>query len=335
MTQDARRIIFLVSGGTRTGLGHVRRCLTLAEALRERRVAAAFVVVGDQAVGRVIRQAGGAVLGVVPRLAAARRLLAEDRAPRVIVDVKPARAREMASIREAAAWVGAIDDLGHAGRWADLITNSAAYAPLLRYGVRRGVRRLLGPRYALLRDAFARPAQRTARPGLRRILITLGGSDPRQLTPRLIRWTRAICPHARIDVVVGPFFTRLSAVRDAQASRVLVNPRDLAAWMRRADVAVIGGGQTTYEAAACGTPALGIETAAEQHRNLEAMARAGSLCIVGRASSRQLGRRYQSLLRRLQADPARRGTMSRAGRRLIDGQGARRVALAVVRSNGW
>lgn len=335
MGHGRRLIVFLVSGGARTGMGHVRRCLTLAQALRARGVAIEFVVVGDRAAARVIRQAAGTILGVVPRLADARRWLPGDGSARVILDVKPAPARGLAAIRQAAAWVGLIDDLGRAGLDADLMTNGAAYARSLRYRIRRGARRLLGPNYALLRPAFARPVLRAPRGPVRRILMTVGGSDPRRLTPRLICWTRAVCPRAHIDVVVGPFFTNRQAIRSAGPHRVVDGPSSLAPWMRRADLAVIGGGQTAYEAAACGVPALGIEMAAEQRRNLRAMARAGTLCSVGRGFSRQFERRYRTLLRRLEADPARRVRMGRAGRQLIDGRGAARVAAAIMRSNGW
>ena len=191
--------------------------------------------------------------------------------------------REECLSRVRASLVAVIDDLADRSLPVDLVINGAANACELAYRTSPGTRLLLGPEYVLLRKEFAQAPTRSISANVKRVLITVGGMDPHVLTPRLIAWTQEALEGVAIDVVVGPFFGEDSV---AQAEKMAAgNPavavhRDPAAirnLMLACDLALTGGGQTTYELAATGTPAVAIRIADNQTGNLKGLSTCGAL----------------------------------------------------------
>src|SRR5262249_25676677 len=147
---------------------------------------------------------------------------------------------------------------------------------------------LLGASYALLRPVFGQSGARSVSDQTGRVLVTVGGGDPADLTSRLVGWAAQALGAVDQDVIVGPFTARRQALRAAVAAaagRVALHddPKDIATLMLSADIALCGGGQTTYELAAIGTPALAIRLADNQTLNLTSLAAAGTLAWVGDA----------------------------------------------------
>ena len=66
--------------------------------------------------------------------------------------------------------------------------NGSAGAEQLGYGCSEHLVLLLGTRYVLLRPEFAEAPAREISEQVRRALITVGGSDPRNLTLQLMEW---------------------------------------------------------------------------------------------------------------------------------------------------
>ena len=100
--------------------------------------------------------------------------------------------------------------------------------------------------------------------------------------------------------------------------------------MLRADLVLCGGGQTTYELAATGTPAVAIRLAANQTQNLAGLNSAQALVWAGDAQDADLETKAKRALVALAGDPARRAALSQRGRALVDGHGSARVARAIL-----
>jgi len=100
--------------------------------------------------------------------------------------------------------------------------------------------------------------------------------------------------------------------------------------MLKCDVAIAGGGQTTYELAATGTPAVAIRLADNQSGNLQGLSAKDALEWVGDVQDGDTESRVIGTLRNLAEHADKRARMSQAGRALVDGGGADRVAQAVL-----
>ena len=104
---------------------------------------------------------------------------------------------------------------------------------------------------------------------------------------------------------------------------------DMPARMAAADLAVIGGGTTSWEAAFLGLPTAAIVLADNQRANVEELARRGVTDNLGwhdSLTTAQMENRLASLL----ASPDERARMSQLGRELVDGWGGQRVAWEMV-----
>jgi spore coat polysaccharide biosynthesis predicted glycosyltransferase SpsG len=120
-------------------------------------------------------------------------------------------------------------------------------------------------------------------------------------------------------VVRGP----ASRLRAPAGAAVLDAPASLRAPLRAADAVIATGGQTSLEAAACGTPAVLLALDQAQAEQAQRLASAGAALFA--ATAQEAAQLAHALL----ADPERRAHMSQAGQRTVDGRGAHRVARRV------
>src|SRR5262249_34983029 len=133
-----------------------------------------------------------------------------------------------------------IDDLGHASRYlADLVLDQNVCARELLYeGRAPGTKLLLGPRYALLRREFRMWGawRRNIPKRAERVLVMLGGSDPDNVTRRVIQALQSLSDdRLKVAVVYGPMnphIERLEGLVAGRGSRwrLLENVADAARW---------------------------------------------------------------------------------------------------------
>lgn len=332
-----RVIAFRVDAGPGVGLGHLQRSLALAQVLRSHGAAVTFILPGDPSAREMVADAAFPLCVVEPgeavRLDDTRALVRRLGAAAIVLDSYGFGGE---ALRPPVAPVTVvIDDCGDRDLPVDLIINGSFAAQKLAYNTRGQTILLLGAAYALLRPEFASLPPRKILPEGQRVLVTVGGADPHDLTPRLTHWVRAALPGATINVVVGPFFdfgrfqSSTRTIDDPNVS-LHVKPKSMRDLMQRADLAVTGGGQTTYELAATGTPALAIRLAANQSLGLDALAAAGTLEVVGEALAPDLETRVRRAVAQLSGDTAKRSRMSINGRELVDGNGVHRAAAAIL-----
>jgi len=328
-------VVMRADGGPGIGLGHLRRCVALAEALRGRGAAVTFVVPDHPVLVATVEHAGFAARTVEPEeaatLAVTRVIARQLGAAAVVLDGYDIR--EDALRPALAPLTVVIDDLADRELPVDVVVNGNLYAPRLVYRVAPHTLVLAGSRYAILLPEFADSPERPVRSRVENVLITLGGGDESGLTPALLGAVARAVPQAAIDAVLGPMAPPgLDGATAAAAARARVHraPASLRTLMLQADLAVTGGGQTLYELAAMGVPAVTIELAQNQRLNIEGLAALGGTVPAGRASAPDLASRVGGLVAQLDGDPARRQAMARAGRGALDGRGAGRVADVLV-----
>lgn len=313
------------------------RCRALASALEERGWRCWFATTRESAAFLAPRRpivvpAGARGAPVVARV------MNEKKIDCLVVDHYGLDASFERAARGDARVVAVIDDLADRPHDCDVIVDAdpgrraAAYA---RAGAGRA-RTLLGTRYALLRSEIGRLRMDRPRAGASgsRVLITLGGADPAGLSGRILAaLPKGGAPGIEAALVVGPANRRRQRlVRQAAARGVacLVAPRDLLRRMAGASVVVTAAGTTCWELACLGVPVIVVVTAENQRACARAIRRAGAGIVFERADDRAI-RGVARAVRRLSRDPARRRRMATAGRRLVDGRGAARVARLIAR----
>ena len=228
-----------------------------------------------------------------------------------------------------------IDDNEHAGHYyADIVLNQNIYAHELLYGNREPYTRLLrGTRYILLRQEFLKwHGWKREIPGAaRKVLITMGGGDPDNVTLKVIQALQQIdIDRLEVEIVVGasnPHFQELqSAIRNPQSAIHLkkdaINMPELMSW---ADLAVSAGGSTCWEMAFMGLPAAVLVLAENQKDIAAGLGEGGVVINLDQYTEVSVEKIANTLVRLIEGRELRQG-MSLKGRELVDGMGAMRVA---------
>ena len=334
-------VVFAAEVGPLAGLGHLQRCLALSEALAELGIASRYFG-GDQETASRVTAAGHRFERLVARpwtVTAAKEILlgvARLGSSMVVVDPRDEHTAFLRELADARAPVCVVDDNGERDIAADYVVNGNAHAGSLSYSGVPGGRCLLGPDYVLLPSPYWVDCQPPINDPPSRLLVTLGGGDPHDLWPRMLDALSEVPKEVATTVVIGPFVeesARLTAAIERFSSRGAVchAPRSLGELVGRADLVLTAAGQTLYELAALGRPGVAIELAENQGPQLRAFVAAGAVVSVGHVSEPAIEHTAVSMVLELRSQKERLQRMAAAGRRLVDGGGARRVAAAIKR----
>ena len=329
------------------GIGHVMRCLAVAEALREAGDTPVFAAACmPEALSRrildsfcLLRPVRAAVPGDADDLASTLDLAREIGARGAILDGYHFDLGWRQVLARALRPLLVFDDLADGDSLpADLVVNASPAAFALPYAaLAPHAVLLLGPSFAPLRSeirtAMAGPRQALAQ--RKRLLISFGGSDPRGLTGSVLRVLPGLLPaDVGIDVVCGSSTAALAEIREivaAAAPRVTlhVDPANLAGLMGAAGLALSAGGGTMAELAALGVPTLVAIVADNQVPGVRAAAQAGWMETLDARDGGDAGPALANRAAQLWSDPDRRSALARAASGTFDGQGAQRIAAAL------
>jgi UDP-2,4-diacetamido-2,4,6-trideoxy-beta-L-altropyranose hydrolase len=336
-------VVFRVETGVGVGLGHVQRCLSLALALREAGHTSHFVVSGGAAARARFERLGFTFsdLGAVPPGSDGDSRAVLDQIERrvsgaVVVDSYLVDGAYIDRLRLSTAALVAIDDLVGVPPPAHIIVNAAVGVEAAAYaGLDEGTQLLLGPAYALLGPEYWDTRPRVVEEVVERVLVTMGGADGQNLTPLVLAGFDSFRGSFAVDVVIGPYNAHRAEVEEAvcqldRPARLLSGEESLAELMAAADVTVSAGGQTLYELAATGAPAVAVQVNENQASVVAGLAERGCVDPLILRDRDRIGPEVAGKVAALNADRGRRHKMSLAGRRLVDGQGARRVAKAIA-----
>lgn len=358
------RVVFRCDASLAIGTGHVSRCVTLADCLKNRGVGTLFVTREyDVPTSALIDDRGHEVL-VLPT--ATRQ--AEDDAPHyarlldlswdedieqtlallsggprpgwLIVDHYGLESRWHRKVRKGAERILAIDDLADRQLRCDILLDQTYGRAESDYGhlVNSDCTLLLGSRFALIRPEFRllRDAARKRRErygGIRQVLVFIGGTDPENLTGRILRALESVETSLHVDVVVGasaPHLDELRLQSDAHPLDVVVSVdvSNMAQRMVEADIAIGAAGVTTWERCCLGLPTVLVSIA----RNQEAIARnvvsAGAAFFVTREELLD-DASIPRVITQLHERPEMLEDAARSCFEIVDGLGCERVASAM------
>lgn len=328
-------ILVRADAGVAIGLGHAMRCLALVQAagggaFLMSEPPPAFVTRAGGAVGR-LASAPGTALDAAETAAQARSLRAEW----VVLDGYHFDGSFQQALVDAGLRVLALDDHGHAGRYAaQLVLNPNLGAVAERYADRApGTRLLLGPAYALLRREFRELAvpERAVAARARRVLVTLGGSDPDNVSALVLAGLALVPGPLEVQVLLGganPHRAALAKLDGPHAVELVTDARDVPARMLWADVAVAAAGGTAWELARVGTPQATI-VLADNQRPAGAALQAEGLTVALGWHAELHPHAVAEAVGALAGDARRRAELAARGRALIDGRGALRVLEAM------
>jgi UDP-2,4-diacetamido-2,4,6-trideoxy-beta-L-altropyranose hydrolase len=231
-----------------------------------------------------------------------------------------------------------IDDTAHLSHYcADILLNQNGHAKELDYSCEKYTSMLLGSRYVLLRREILNKKNflnSTSRK-VKKILITMGGSDPSNQTQKLIHLINEIKPKdievCTVAGVSNPNIKSLQATvcETGVSFQLIHNPGNIADIIAECDMAISAGGSTCWELAFMGIPLMVVITADNQEGIVTYLDKKGVAINLGWSDSLS-PKNFNNAFEKLVFDYKIRKEMSACGQQLIDGFGTDRVVRAMV-----
>ena len=324
------KVFILTEGGKNIGLGHITRCTSIYQAFEEAGIEPQLIVNGDQTVQDLLRDKNCKVLDWLND----RKILFSivQNADIVFVDSYLADCDLYEKLSNTVKTAVYIDDDARLNYPKGFILNGAILAEQVPYPKRKEITYLLGAKYAPLRKEFWDVPSKPIRDNLETAMITSGGADIHNVTPKVLNLLTDVCPEMLKKVIIGKSFQNTAEIEGLMDSSTELIYYPDAAEMRKvmleSDIAISAGGQTLYELARIGVPTIGICMAENQLQNIEGWRKSGFLKYVGWYSDENLEQRLKSSLRYL-ASKRVRMHISEIGRKVIDGQGYKRIINAI------
>jgi len=310
-------IAFRVDASEIIGIGHVMRCLTLADSLRERCGEILFIcrnLPGN--LGGFIENKKYQVHRLAGRVPEQEEILNDPSAKWLCTswnvdaqETKNALIRQQVKfdwlivdnygidvhwedeLRPYVKKIMIIDDLGNRYHNCDLLLDQNLCLDIeKRYEgiVPDRCYRLLGPKYALIRPEYRRMRKnlRQRDGSVARILVFMGGSDSSNMTIRVLEGIKLLSrPDIAIDVVVGQANSRKEEVKqfcDGMPNTTFYCQVDnMAELMVNADLAIGAGGTATWERCMVGLPTITVIVERNQLEPTLAVARVGGIYNLG------------------------------------------------------
>lgn len=199
------------------------------------------------------------------------------------------------------------------------------------------VHALLGAKYALLGPEYRARPSRIAKPTVQNILISFGMRDSQNGTYETLLGLEKSAQKGfipKITVAIGAKAPHKDAIIELITEsnltvNMLVDTKDMMAEIDKADMVVGAGGVGLFERLACGTPSITISSAENQSRQIQQAENVKATIYAGGVDNLN-SERLSGLIRSISRNLSLRQEMSKAGQKLVDGQGVKRVAAAMT-----
>lgn len=342
-------LLIRADGNARIGVGHLMRCLTIAEevaALQGAREHICFLcaeepsaeLVGEHHfMSRTLGTDYRNMESELPLWQQAETLCKTDGISRnvILVDSYCVTEFYLAELKKLG-YVVLMDDLGRQCYSVDCVINYNAPASMEAYRELyrgRNTRLLIGSSYVPLRRQFLDRRRLDSAEEVRNVLITTGGGDVENIAGKILRkiYKREI----RYHIVIGQFNPHYREMKELEEDfdniQICHNVVDMAGLMCSCDIAVTAGGSTVYELAALGVPLICFSYAENQEALAEYIGNRSIACSAGAWHRDAAGtlERIDELFEELTGDREKRVQCSQNERAMVDGQGAIRLARAL------
>lgn len=295
------------------GTGHFMRCLTLADALKQRGAQIRFVSrhlpehLRDMLTAKkyeFIPLSNSSIEAISDKSAHAHWLGASQHTDAqasiqalsdhiwdwLVVDHYALDAQWESALRQTAKNILVIDDIADRQHDCDILLDQNFYADIdTRYTgkVPAHCQLLLGPQYALLRDEFRQLHEQTKpRTGpVKRVLVFLGGVDAGNYTGRIVEALATLgIEELHVDVVIGsqhPSREQIESECVQHGFTCHAQTDRMAELMAAADLAIGAGGSASWERCCLGLPTLVVSLAENQIDIAKALDLFGACRYIG------------------------------------------------------
>ena len=259
------QVYILTEGGKDYGFGHVARCSSIYQAFRQFNVSPKFIVNGDESVKSIFKD-----IELADWLNDYQDVFQSDI---VVIDSYLADMDYYNKLSNEVPLVVYIDDNNRLKYPKGIVVNGTLDVSNMNYPEREDVKYLVGKDFIPLRKDFWDIPKLKINDSIENILITMGGNDLRNLTPKLLGLLNDNYHDVNKKVIIADSFNNVSDIQALANDTVelIYSPdsREIIDIMQSCDLTISASGQTLYELACVGVPTVAIGIIDNQKNNIK------------------------------------------------------------------
>ena len=326
---------FRVDGSQEIGLGHLFRCMALADSLKGCKMF--FWVKENPAVEAILKQNNVTYLSQNINVQSEMDfLLAEAKNKRIdaiIMDLLVYPDGYLEQLKQIGVKLITFHEFEKRLNYSDIAINYNTFNGFDECNNITSTNTCYGPSYIIIRDGIRKVNPIEISKKVKTILISMGGSDPGGITLKVANALKDLSRKVRIVIHAGPAFkfqTELSSVfgKDGDAITIKENVPELAMLMIDSDVAVASGGNTMYELCYLGIPSIIISQNMHQYEFADELDKKGAVKSLG--LSKNIGKnKIRSIVEEVCKSSEERTMMAENAKKIIDGKGVDRIKAKI------
>lgn len=342
--------VIRADGNSKIGAGHMMRCLTIADQMREMNGLKGEIVFAcaDEDSAQVVQKGEYKVkiLGTdyssmedeIPMFEKWFSEISQDgnTVKAILVDSYYVTDYYLQALGKYAAVI-LMDDMCEKAYYADGIINYNLYADKKRYEELysgRNVKLFLGAEFIPLRHQF-QEADGALRKEVKNVLITTGGADEDNIGGCILKELATMEGtdlSVHFMIVAGKYHPAIKELKAFQKEHenvsVLCDVEDMAAVMKKCDLCITAAGTTLYEVTSLGIPMICFSYAKNQEQLAEYIGKNNIAPYAGKwhENAALTFSEIIAAYNRMYMDKSLRDLCSKEERKLIDGKGAFRIA---------
>lgn len=326
------KVTVLTEGGSDIGLGHITRCVSIYQALENVGVQPEMLINGDESVTGLLRDIRCEIFNW---LGEEGQLFEKIKgADIVIIDSYLAGLDLYEKISKVAETVVYFDDDLRMNYPKGIVINGAVLAEQMPYPKREDVTYLLGTQYTPLRKEFWDVHPKEIRCDIETIMVTFGGSDIRNLTPKVLNCLDGYDSGVNKKVIIADGYNNSDEIEGLQLNNVelfhSLGASEMKELMIESDAAISACGQTLYELARTGLPTIAVMVADNQKYNVKGWRESGFLKHIFNWDNPVLTDKIAVALEDIQSLTTRQ-KLCQAGEGFVDGKGAARIIQTIMK----
>lgn len=247
-----KKIAIVVNAYDEIGTGHVYRCLSIASKLVFHDVL--FLLDEQHQLGIDIVSNYNYPYKLHDGVDDLLEILRQYSPEIVVNDILDTSKEYVDSLKNEGYFVVNFEDLGLGTESADVVFDALYEHDLNEKNI------FTGHKYYILKDEFYFQPQKIITQAVNNILITFGGTDPNNLTEKVIDSILSTSYGGRINVILGLGYDGLESLIEKyesnQAVQIYRNVSDISEFMFKADIIFTSAGRTMYEVCSLGVPTI-------------------------------------------------------------------------------
>lgn len=320
------KVIIVTEGGHDMGFGHLTRCLSLYQAFEVMGHKVRFIINGDSSIENHLEGKKYVSINWLQQNAELLSHLKDIDV--VVVDSYLAGIDIYKKISNKVKIAVYLDDTRQLNYPPGVVVNWSITAKSRDYPKKANMFYLLGPEYISLRKAFWNVERKKIKPKVNRVMVTFGGDDSKNLTPKVLGFLTRHYPMLEKNVVIGSAYKNINEIESVvDGNTHLIHSLDdqgMKDVMLESDAAISSGGQTLYELACIGVPTVAVAVADNQQNNVRGWEETGFIENAGYWTDPNLISVLSAKFRRFM-DFERRVRSAEVGRKQVPQNGAERI----------